>query len=172
MDGMGEVLKYAVLGDEGLFAKLERSPTAAVGECEIAGCIGMKRDIVDVDERESGARKLLNLGHTFAHAIERLSGYAISHGRAVTTGIAAAARVSVKAGILPSADAARIEALVAAMGCPVHMPFAAADLVESILGDKKVEGDSIDLVLPRAIGQCFVRKTPLAEMGKVVADAL
>ena len=172
VDGMGEVLKYAVLGDRNLFEKLERAPRAPIGECEIAGCIGMKRDIVDVDERESGVRKLLNLGHTFAHAIEVLSGYEVSHGRAVATGLAMVARAAAKAGALAPAEAARIEALVGAMGYDAHSAFAADALADAILGDKKVSGDSIDFVFPEAIGKCFVRKTPLADLGKVVADAL
>ena len=172
MDGMGEVLKYAILGNKDLFAKLERTPLAPLGECEIAGCIGMKRDIVEKDEREGNVRKLLNLGHTFAHAIEKLSGYAVSHGRAVATGLAMAARAAVKANVLAAADCARIESLVAAMGYDAHVAFAAADLAEAILGDKKVEGDSIDLVLPQTIGRCFIRTTPLADIEKVVTDAL
>ena len=172
MDGMGEVLKYAILGDANLFAKLEKEPLAPIGECEIAGCIGMKRDIVEKDEREGGMRKLLNLGHTFAHAIEKLSDYTVSHGRAVATGIAMAARTAVKQGTLSAEDGARMEALVAAMGYDTRCGLKTEDMCAAIAGDKKVEGDTIDLVLPQAIGRCFVKKTPLAEMGKVVADAL
>ena len=172
MDGMGEVLKYAILGDGNLFVQLEKAPLAPIGECAIAGCIGMKRDIVEKDECEGGVRKLLNLGHTFAHAIEKLSGYAVSHGRAVATGLAMAARAAEKCGVLAVADRTRIEALVAAMGYATHAGFAAADLTEAIRDDKKVSGDSIDLVLPQAIGRCFIRKTSLADVGKVVADAL
>lgn len=171
MDGMGEVLKYAVLGDANLFAKLEGGPLAPIGECEIAGCVGIKRDIVDEDERESGSRKLLNLGHTFGHAIEKLSGYAVSHGRAVATGIAFASRASAGLGFMSAAELARVESLVAAMGYDAHSGFSAPEIAEAILDDKKVDGDSIDLVLPQTIGKCFVRKTPLAEIGKVVADA-
>ena len=172
MDGMGEVLKYAILGDTCLFAKLEKAPRTPIGECEIAGCIGMKRDIVEKDEREGNVRKLLNLGHTFAHAIEMLSGYSISHGRAVATGMAMVARVAVATQALPVADGARIEALVSAMGYSLRTDYPADRIAEAILSDKKVEGDSIDFVLPQAIGRCVVRRTPLAKIGKVVSDAL
>ena len=172
MDGMGEVLKYAVLGDCDLFAKLERDPLAPIGECEIAGCIGMKRDIVDVDERESGVRKLLNLGHTFGHAIEKLSGYAVSNGRAVATGIALASRASSKLGHLPAAECSRIESLVAAMGYDARTAFHAAEIAEAILDDKKVEGDSIDFVLPQSVGKCFAHKVPLSAIKEIVANAL
>lgn len=172
MDGMGEVLKYAVLGDADLFSKLEAAPLSPVAESEIASCIGMKRDIVEKDEKESGMRKLLNLGHTFAHAIERLSCFGISHGRAVATGIAMASRAAAKAGLLPEGDRSRIEALVAAMGYDVRTGFSADDISAAMLSDKKVEGDSIDFVFPRAVGTCAVSRTPLAEIGKVVEDAL
>ena len=172
MDGMGEVLKYAILGDAGLFGLLEGNPLSPIGECEIAACIRMKRDIVEKDEKESGVRKLLNLGHTFAHAIELLSGYGISHGRAVATGLAMAARAAAKCGLLHADGCGRIEALVSAMGYEAHTRFAAADLAEAILGDKKVEGDSIDIVLPQSIGSCAVRRMPLSGIGKVVEDAI
>ena len=172
MDGMGEVLKYAILGDENLFGKLERAPLAPIGECEISGCIGMKRDVVETDEREGGVRKLLNLGHTFAHAIEVLSGYTVSHGRAVATGIAMIARASAKAGMLSSADCAKIESLVSAMGYDTHPQFAPSAIAEAVLGDKKVSGDSIDLIVPQAIGECFVKPTALAEIGKVAENAI
>jgi len=171
MDGMGEVLKYAILGDDALFGKLERAPLAPIGECEIAECVGMKRDIVEKDEREGGVRKLLNLGHTFAHAIEMLSGYSVSHGRAVATGIAMVARAAAKRGCLQAADCGRIEALVSAMGYDTRTGFAPADLADAIRSDKKVSGDSIDMVMPQAIGKCFVSKVPLAELGKVAEDA-
>ena len=172
MDGMGEVLKYAILGDADLFARLERMPIEPIGEHEIAGCVAMKRDVVERDEREGGMRKLLNLGHTFAHAIEKLSGYEVSHGRAVATGIAMVARAAAKRGMLPAADCARIEALVLAMGYAARTEFGAADLAAAVLDDKKVSGDAIDLVLPRAIGRCSVERTPLADIGKVAEDAL
>jgi 3-dehydroquinate synthase len=172
MDGMGEVLKYAILGDAGLFECLETHPLAPIGEREIAACIGMKRDIVEIDEKESGARKLLNLGHTFAHAIELLSGYGVSHGRAVATGIAMISRVAAKCGVLSSDNCSRIEALVSSMGYEVRPDVEAAAISQAILSDKKVEGEAIDLVLPRSIGSCVVRRMNLSEIGKAVEDAL
>ncbi|MBR6587047.1 MAG: 3-dehydroquinate synthase [Kiritimatiellae bacterium] len=172
MDGMGEVLKYAVLRDQSLFGKLESAPLAPIGESEIAACIGMKRDIVEADEKESGMRKLLNLGHTFAHAIEKLSGFGISHGRAVATGIAMASRAAAKRGALSGEDCVRIESLVSAMGYDVHVKFAATEIADAMMDDKKVEGESIDLVIPHGIGHCAVCRMPLAEVGKVVADAV
>ena len=172
MDGMGEVLKYAILGDEELFRLLESDHAASIGEREISACIRMKRDIVEADEKERGSRKLLNLGHTFAHAMELMSGYEISHGRAVATGIAMISRAAARRGILPVGDCERIESLVASMGYDAHAKFAASDLAEAVLMDKKIEGDSIDFVFPKAVGDCFVYRMPLYELGKVAEDAV
>lgn len=157
IDGMGEVLKYAVLGDAELFAALERSPLAPMDEASIARCIGMKRDIVSLDEREGGPRKLLNLGHTFAHAIETLSGYSVSHGRAVAAGVVMAAKASSNAGMMSRSDAARIEALAAAMGFETSYPYALADMREAMLADKKAAAGAVDFVLPLEIGKCTVK---------------
>ena len=172
MDGMGEVLKYAVLGDTELFAHLEKNPLAPIGEKEISSCIDMKRRVVEADECESGMRKLLNLGHTFAHAIELLSGYGISHGHAVATGIAAAARTAKKRSLLSGSDSIRIEALVSAMGYKTRTEFSSECIVNAILSDKKVEGDAVDVILPVSIGHCIIKKISLAELTKAVSDVL
>ena len=164
IDGMGEVFKYAVLGDKDMFAALEASPHGPADETLIARCIGMKRDIVNLDERESGPRKLLNLGHTFAHAIEKVSGYSLSHGRAVATGVVMAARSSSALGLVPAADAARIAGLAAAMGYDTDTPFDDGVLREAMLSDKKASDGAVDFVLPVAIGECIVRRLAPAEV--------
>lgn len=164
IDGMGEVLKYAVLGDADMFAALESAPLKPVDEPVIARCVGMKRDIVNLDERESGPRKLLNLGHTFAHALEKASGYALSHGRAVATGVAMAARASSALGLLPADDAARITGLVTAMGYDTDTPFDVDAVREAMLSDKKAAAGTVDFVLPVAVGRCVVHPAAPAEM--------
>ncbi|MBO5940994.1 MAG: 3-dehydroquinate synthase [Kiritimatiellae bacterium] len=171
IDGMGEVLKYAILGDGSLFGELEKNPRLAIGESEIASCIDMKRQIVEQDEKEQGLRKFLNLGHTFAHAIELLSGYSISHGRAVGTGLAMTARLSKNLGCLNDGDCSRIESVVAAMGCRVRSEFAESDMANAILEDKKVAGGEIDFILPVRIGKCKATKIPLSDLAKVVRFA-
>lgn len=171
VDGMGEVLKYAVLGNGGLFSKLEAAPLAKIGEREIAECVGMKRDIVVEDEKEGGVRKLLNLGHTFAHAIEMLSGYSVSHGCAVATGVAMIARAAMKAGAIPRQEYERIESLATSMGYATRVEFTPKEIAEAVLADKKVFGDHIDLVVPHGIGKCFVESVPLSKIGKVAEDA-
>lgn len=160
-DGMGEVLKYAVLGDADLFANLESAPTRLIGEPDIARCIAMKRDIVNRDEREGGERKLLNLGHTFAHAIEKTSGFTISHGQAVATGIVMAARTAEKEGILNEESAKRIKQLAKAMGYRTQVDISDENLKTAMLSDKKAAGSTIDLILPIAIGRCTIKPTQI-----------
>ena len=167
IDGMGEVLKYAILGDRDLFARLEAKPLASISTVDIARCIEMKRDVVSRDEFETGERKFLNLGHTFGHAIEKLSAYSISHGCAVATGIAMAARASVKLGRLAADACVRIEALTDAMGYETKPRFAAADIAKAMGGDKKAAAGSVDLVLPVEIGRCELRPTPLADLAEL-----
>jgi 3-dehydroquinate synthase len=124
----------------------------------------MKRDIVGLDERESGPRRLLNLGHTFAHAIETLSGYSVSHGRAVAAGVVMAAKASSNAGMMSRSDAARIEALAAAMGFETSYPYALADMREAMLADKKAAAGAVDFVLPLEIGKCTVKNVSPSEI--------
>ena len=114
--GMAEVIKYGLLGDPELLAQLERAPLT-VASADLAGvvrrCCALKARIVEADERETakeGGRALLNLGHTFGHAVENAAGYGeYLHGEAVAIGLCAAARLSQKLGALTAADVARVE---------------------------------------------------------------
>lgn len=158
VDGMGEVLKYAVLADPGLFGRLEAAPREPISEEDIALCISIKRDIVSRDEKESGERKLLNLGHTFAHAIEKESGFTVSHGRAVATGIAMASQKAASLGMLSKDDLDRIVALVGAMGYDTRCDIDPAVLGKAMLGDKKAENGEIDFILPVTVGNCVIKR--------------
>jgi 3-dehydroquinate synthase len=159
--GMAEVIKTGLLGDAGLFAELERAPLT-VASAGLAGvvrrCCAIKARVVEADERElaqDGGRALLNLGHTFAHAIEQVAGYGTYlHGEAVGIGLGAAARLSQKLGKLSSADAARVEAVLAAHGLPVRLrtPLPLASLLASMGRDKKVRAGELRFVVLTAIG--------------------
>lgn len=164
LDGMGEVVKYAILGDANLFSRLEANPREPIATADIARCIEMKRDVVSRDEFESGERKMLNLGHTFAHAIEKLSGFSTTHGCAVSTGIAYAARAALKLGVLDEASCRRIERLVAAMGYETEVDYPANEMAASMGGDKKAAGGMVDLILPTAVGTSVIRPTKLADL--------
>jgi 3-dehydroquinate synthase len=163
--GAAEIIKYGLLGDAGLFAQLERAPAAPGSPAlpaVIRRCCAIKAAIVEADEREQafqGGRALLNLGHTFAHAIEQVSGYrAYLHGEAVAIGLAAAARLSAKLGRIGAAEVARVEAALGAHGLPARLraPLPMADLVAAMGRDKKVRAGALRFVVLRAIGEAVV----------------
>ena len=170
--GYAEVLKYGLLGDMAFFEWLE-SNTAAVLAGEPAALshavgrsVAMKAEIVAEDEREQGRRALLNLGHTFGHALEAETGYgeALLHGEAVGAGMALAFRFSVDQGHASGQDAARAERAIAAAGLPTRLvdlaghPFAADRLITHMTQDKKAEGGRLTFILARGIGEAFVAR--------------
>jgi 3-dehydroquinate synthase len=160
--GMAEVIKYGLLGDEALFAQLERQPLTANAPdlaSVIRRCCALKAKIVEGDEREtakSGGRALLNLGHTFGHAIENVAGYgAYLHGEAVAIGLVAAADLSRRLGYIADRDVARVERMLAAHQLPVRLrsPLAYADLFAAMTRDKKVRAGGLRFVILRKLGE-------------------
>ncbi len=154
--GMAEVIKYGLLGDAALFEQLEKTPlTVASPELPavIRRCCAIKATIVEADERETakeGGRALLNLGHTFGHAIENAAGYGeYLHGEAVAIGLCAAARLSQKLGAISAAEVTRIERVVAAHALPVRLraPLAYAELHAAMTRDKKVRAGGLRFVV-------------------------
>jgi shikimate kinase / 3-dehydroquinate synthase len=168
--GMAEVIKYALLGDAGFADWLEANAAAVMARQPgplaeaVRRCVAMKAAIVAEDEKEAGRRALLNLGHTFGHALEAENGYgeALKHGEAVAAGCALAFRFAASIGMCPATDADRAEALLALVGLPTRLaqvaghPFNAPALVGHMAQDKKAEGGEITLVLPRTLGDCHV----------------
>jgi 3-dehydroquinate synthase len=170
--GYAEVIKYGLLGDFSFFEWLEahgpavlaREPAALAHA--VAHSVRMKAEIVAEDEREVGRRALLNLGHTFGHALEAELGFGetLLHGEAVALGCAQAFRFSAALGLVSSQEALRAERGVAAAGLPVRLdqigagPFAAERLIDHMAQDKKAEGGALTLVLARGIGQAFTAK--------------
>ena len=170
--GYAEVIKYGMLGDAAFFAWLEdNGPKVLHAEGPalahaVVRSVEMKAQVVAEDEREAGRRALLNLGHTFAHALEAENGYgeALKHGEAVGAGLALAFRFSVALDLCPPVDAARVEAALIAAGLPTRLsdvpgaPFAAERLIAHMGQDKKAEGGRLTFVLARRIGEAFVAK--------------
>ena len=156
-DGCAEVIKYGLLGDADFFAKLQQVPGPDIDEV-IARCVEMKRDIVCEDEFDHGQRQLLNLGHTFGHAIESCSNYTIGHGHCVAMGMAMICRAAAAFGTMSKEDAEAVIRLLEQYGLPTHVPYSLEELSAAVLSDKKMRGSSISLVLPRAIGRCEVQK--------------
>jgi 3-dehydroquinate synthetase len=162
--GMAEIIKYGLLGDAHLFRQLERGAPWHGQHPELPSvindCCALKATIVGDDEREtkpSGGRALLNLGHTFGHAVENVLGYSktFGHGQAVGLGLILAARLSRRLHWLGEADRARIERLVEVCHLPVRLPkpLKVEQLMEAMKLDKKVRGGKLRFVALRAIGK-------------------
>ena len=163
--GLAEVVKHALICDAAFFSWLEANADALLALDPAAlvhavhRCCTIKAGVVSRDERETGERALLNLGHTFGHAIEQVTGFGPwLHGEAVGVGLSMAAGMSQRAGWLPAADAARLDALLARLGLRTEArgavtPQAARAAMQL---DKKVQGGRVRLVLLKGIGQAFV----------------
>ncbi len=172
--GYAEVAKFGLLGDAAFFSWLEanwqevfaggKSSESLAREHAIAVCCRGKAGIVSRDERETGERALLNLGHTFGHAFEAAAGFSdrLLHGEAVALGMALAFAFSARKGLLSPADAERAVGHLAAVGLPTHIkdikgPRPDADrLMNLIAQDKKVKRGKLTFILVRGIGQAFI----------------
>ena len=163
-DGCAEVIKYAILYDKAMFSSLEQTGLDFDREQIITRCVQLKRDVVMVDEFDTGARMKLNLGHTVGHGIETKSQFSISHGKAVAMGTAIVARAAAAMGMCPDADCKRIVSLLQQFGLPVATKYCASDLFQYALSDKKRSGGSVNLILPRSIGDCAIVPTPVQQL--------
>jgi len=166
--GLAEVIKHGLLADAKYFDAIERDvsrllacdPTALTDA--IAGSCQIKAGVVARDERESGERALLNLGHTFGHAIESLTSYETwLHGEAVGTGLCLAADLSARAGLLGTGEVARIVRIVQEARLPTRVAgLSKAAAIASMRGDKKSEAGRIHFVLLEGIGRAIQRVVP------------
>lgn len=170
-DGCAEVIKYAIINDKPLFEKLKKPIVPQLGAV-IANCVKNKRDIVNEDERDTGCRQLLNLGHTIGHAVEASSNFTISHGSAVAIGTNLVASVAAKRGLLTVEELKEIRDMLVAYHLPLHCSFSAKELAAVAASDKKRAGGSITLVIPYGIGDTRLVKTPVSELEGFIEEAL
>jgi 3-dehydroquinate synthase len=184
--GYAEVAKYGLLGDAAFFAWLEANwrelfAGGAAREHAIAVSCRAKAAIVARDERETGDRALLNLGHTFGHALEAACGYSerLLHGEAIALGMALAFEFSARRGLLPKGEAERGIAHLAAVGLPTHVNDIAggapglATLMDLIAQDKKVTRGKLTFILTRGIGAAFIaRDVDAAEVESFLAEKI
>jgi 3-dehydroquinate synthase len=163
--GLGEVIKTALLGDRALLETLssqkewilDRDP--ALMEEVVRRCIAVKARIVEEDPRETGNRAFLNLGHTFAHAVEALTGYKLwSHGQAVAWGLVQAAAVSERLGLVDSGYTKTVRELVLMYGFDLRVRLKPESIVKAMLVDKKKRRGKLRLVLQRGIGDTVLRE--------------
>jgi 3-dehydroquinate synthase len=185
--GYAEVVKYGLIGDAGFFTWLEANGRAVISGDAIArrravltSCRA-KAAIVARDERETGERALLNLGHTFGHALEAEMGFrdALLHGEAVALGMVLAFKLSARLGLCPPADVERVVRHLAAVGLPTTFadlparPWDPGPLVAHMWHDKKVRDGAMTFVLARGIGRAFLcREVSIADVERMFADAI
>lgn len=163
--GLAEVIKYGLLGDYAFLTWIETHLSALMAlEADaladaIAHCCAMKAEIVAADEHETGRRALLNLGHTFGHAIEAYQGYGSwLHGEAVAVGLVMATRCSAELGLLSIDDVSRVSGLCARAGLPTHPPVGMRpdDFLKHMAVDKKNQDGKMRLILMRQLGEAYI----------------
>ena len=171
--GLAEMIKAAIIGDPDLFGILENhTPEELLSGGQsltsaILKSINVKARIVENDETEKDERRKLNLGHTVAHAIEKLSG-SYNHGEAVAIGLAMAAEMGVKFGMLAPTVRDRIVGAIKKAGLPIGTDIPASEIMAVVMHDKKVAGDRLLLVVPRGIGDVAIRPTPFDEIATML----
>ncbi len=185
--GYAEIVKYGLLGDAGFYDWLEGHAHALLdGDDDaqrhaIARCCEMKAEIVAADEREHGRRALLNLGHTFGHALESIAGYdgTLLHGEGVAAGTCLAFDLSARLGLCPSADTARVRRHFASVGLPTGphdipgIVWEPDHLIELMGLDKKVRDGRLVFILVRGIGDAFVAEDiGIEDVRLMLTDAL
>ena len=176
LNGFAEIVKHAVIKDADLFAYLEKKYLKAltldtgVLEKLVYDSVVIKAFIVNTDEKEKGERRKLNFGHTFGHAIEKVAG--VSHGEAVSAGMAKASLLSVNRGLLTTSNMERIECLLKNLKLPVRIPVDGKRVIDALKKDKKREGKSIHFVLLKDIGNAIVEKISIKELKKITGNHL
>jgi 3-dehydroquinate synthase len=154
--GLAEVVKHGMIGDAGLFEVMEGRSVLPLSDL-IGRAVQVKAAVVQEDPFEQGRRAVLNLGHTFGHAYETLSGYRLRHGEAVSIGLVAATRLAARLELCELDLVGRVEALLGRLGLPIRAPGSAPPQVLAAMGaDKKRVGNRLRFVLPRAIGDVDV----------------
>lgn len=172
--GMAEVVKHALIANPDMFFYLEKNWEKAilldksVIERLVRDSVEIKSEIVNRDEKEGGERKKLNFGHTFGHAIEKIT--RVPHGMAVSLGMMIAARLSVKKGYLRDEELARIDGLLERTGLPTKMPFVREKMIDAIGRDKKRKGNDISFVFINGIGNALIEEISFKELEKLINE--
>ena len=178
-EGCAEVIKYGIILDKELFDILdgrvincnmtdEESSDASLLTSIVDRCAGLKTDIVAQDLHDNGVRQILNFGHTIGHAIEKLSGYTVSHGDAVAKGMLRMAEIAEDQGWCDADVTERIKNILIKYGFSLAIPYAAEELFSVILNDKKRRGGTIDIIVPRSIGQCAIERIDINRFGELL----
>ena len=171
--GFAEIVKAAMIADASLFAYIEQNAEKALQKDRqtiahiVYEAVKIKAGIVAEDERERGERRKLNLGHTFAHAIEKNA--ALMHGEAVSVGLCKAAHLAVMLKLMSDSEQKRVESLLQRLTLPTAVDVPNAALCAAMRKDKKKSGTAIHVVLPVGIGRCEVREMALAALSYLMS---
>jgi 3-dehydroquinate synthase len=172
--GFAEIVKSAAIGDAGLFSYLEENWEKAFGmnqaalEKVVTDSAAVKMGIVRADEEEKGLRRKLNFGHTIGHAIEKADG--MPHGEAVSIGMVAAARLSMKRNLIGKDEVERLENILSDIGLPTRTSLEKEKIMDGIRKDKKRDGETIMMSLLAGLGKARIEEVPLSEVEVVVDD--
>lgn len=173
--GMAEVVKMAIVGDADLFAFIEESISEQCYRDSdtmrrmVLESARLKADIVDRDECEKGVRRVLNLGHTIGHAIEKCTSK-LNHGEAVAIGLSQISHLANRIGMLPREDMLRIDSLLEKIGFSLELPVPMSDILREMRFDKKKSNNLLRVVLPECIGSCRIVEMPLSELEKYFVE--
>ncbi len=165
-NGLGEVVKYALLDRR---VTLE-SMLEGFDEQLVYDCLSVKRDVVQADEFEGGKRMILNLGHTVGHAVEKLADYTLSHGECVAKGLAAAIAVSKKLYGLSGSEVEKMRKVLTVCDFDLSLGFGADEISDCISRDKKSEGDEVNFVALKGIGEPRIEKIKIKELRKILSE--
>jgi 3-dehydroquinate synthase len=174
-NGMAEIVKHALVANAGLFAFLEDRAKEALAldpgtmEKLVGDSVAIKAGVVARDEREAGERRKLNFGHTFGHALEKVAG--LSHGEAVSVGMAIACGISVRRGRLSPAGYERVTGLLRRLRLPVAAAADPGRLIDALRRDKKSKADRIHFVLLNDIGRAVVEEIEIRELKRLAEEA-
>jgi 3-dehydroquinate synthase len=174
VSGIAEVIKYGFIRDFTFMEYLEEhmeqllKQDMTVLEHVVTTSAGIKSDVVQLDEKESDLRKILNFGHTIGHAIERHKG--ILHGEAVGMGMVLAARLSHVQGLLSSSEVDHVEQLVRSAGLPATIKLDPSEIYQNIRKDKKKSGTDVHFVLLKGLGNALIRPIALPELKSMIHD--
>lgn len=175
LDGAAEAIKAGMIADRNLLDYIMQADSLTDPEVFTTlsdRAIRIKQAVVEADERDTGARQLLNLGHTIGHAIEKCSNFEITHGHAVAMGMAIIARAAKNLNWSREDCLSPLLAVLNKYKFPLDCPYSAAQLAEAALKDKKRTGDTITLVIPVAPGDCRLTQIPVEKLETFIQKGL
>lgn len=171
-DGCAEVIKYGVLFDSELFEHLYACGLQFNREYVVARCVELKRDVVAQDEFDRGLRQKLNLGHTIGHSIEANSNFTVSHGQAVAIGMAIVSKAGCAEDVCTRDTYEKVLEILKIFTLPCRTHCSADALYHSALSDKKRAGGTVNLIIPRTVGDCIIRPTPIDQLKSFIEAGL